>query len=209
MKKALATLLLAIVALSGCAGTEPTRFYLLTPETSPVPVAGTIKENGLIILIGAIRLPEYLNRSQIVTRVSDNEIELGWQDRWAEPLERNFTRIFAQNLEQLLFCRCPSALTAKSAPGITHRVEADVMRMDGILGQKAFLEVRWSVYDPDKRLLVSRRSSLVHPVNGTGYEAFVRAQSAALFDFSREVATAIVGLQKAEVPGKKETIDGR
>jgi uncharacterized protein len=209
MKKALATLLLAMVVLSGCAGTEPTRFYLLTPKANPVPVTGTVKENGLTIVIGAVRLPEYLNRSQIVTRVSDNEVELGWQDRWAEPLERNFTRALAQNLEQLLFCRCPSALTAKSPPGITHRVEADVMKMDGILGQKAYLEVRWSVYDPDKRLLLSRRSSLVHPVNGTGYEAFVRAQSAALFDFSREVATAIVELQRGEVPGKKGTVDGR
>jgi hypothetical protein len=209
MKKALATLLLAIAALSGCAGTESTRFYLLTPEANPVPVAGTVKGNGLAITIGPIRLPEYLNRSQIVTRVSDNEVELGWQDRWAEPLERNVTRALARNLEQLLFCRCLSAVTSKSAPGATYRVEADVTRMDGILGQKVFLEVWWSVYDPDKRLLLSRRSCLDRPVKGAGYEAFVQAQSAALFNFSREVATAIVELQKAETHGKKETADGR
>ena len=209
MKKALIKLVLAMAVLSGCAGTEPTRFYLLTPEANPVPVAGNIKENGLTIIIGAVRLPEYLNRSQIVTRVSDNEVELGWQDRWAEPLERNFTRALTQNLEQLLFCRCASALTPKLPPGITHWVETDVIRMDGVLGQKAFLEVRWSVYSPGKKLLLSRKSRFVQSVKGRGYEAFIQAQSAALFDFSREVATAIVELQRAEAPGKKETVDGR
>ncbi|HAR95695.1 MAG TPA: hypothetical protein DCR97_07005 [Deltaproteobacteria bacterium] len=209
MKSILATLALVTVALSGCATTEPTRFYLLSAGANPALEANSPKKSDLTVVIDPIRLPEYLNRSQIVTRVSDNELQLGQQDRWAESLERTFTRILAQNLEGLLFCRCVSALAPRLPPGITHRVEVDVIRMDGILGQKVFLDIRWSVSTPEKKLLLSRKSSFVELVKGSGYEAFVRAQSAALFDFSREVAKAILELQSMEAPDRKETVRSR
>jgi uncharacterized lipoprotein YmbA len=191
MKKILSILVVVMLAFSGCASTEPTRFYLLSPEANPAPIAGVAEQTNITIVIGAIRLPEYLKRSQIVTRLSENEL-----DRWAEPLERNFTQVLTQNIEQLLHCRCTSALATKLPPGITHRIEVDVVRMDGILGQKASLEAWWSIYTPEKKILLTRRSSITQPVKGRGYEAFVQAQSKALFDFSREIATAIGELGK-------------
>jgi uncharacterized lipoprotein YmbA len=191
MIKILSILLFVVFAFSGCAGNEPNRFYLLTPATGPAIVADAPEQNSLNIVIGPIRLPDYLNRTQIVTRVSDNELELGWSDRWAEPLDRNFSRTLAQNLEQLLRCRCSSALASRLPPGTTHRIEADVVRMDGVLGQKAFLDVWWSIYTPEKKILLARKSSFVQPVKGRGYEALVQAESENLFAFSREIAIAI------------------
>lgn len=209
MTKIFMTIVLVMLVLSGCASIEPTRFYLLSPRANPVPVTGDIEKGNVTIVIAAIRLPEYLNRYQIVTRVSDNELELGWQDRWAESLERNFTRILAQNVEQLLLCRCTSAPAPKSPTDITYRLEADVIRMDGVLGEKAYLDVWWSVYTPEKKLLLSRRSSFVQPVEGRGYEAFVQAQSTALFDFSRELAAAIAKLQKVSATDKRQETTSR
>jgi uncharacterized protein len=196
MTKILPILVVVMLTFSGCASTEPTRFYLLTPEANPAPRAEVAEQTNIAIVIGAIRLPEYLNRSQIVTRLSENELELGWSDRWAEPLERNFTQVLAQNIEQLLHCRCVSAPATKLPLGGARRIEVDVFRMDGALGQKAFLDVWWSISTPDKKILFARRSSFEQPVKGPGYEAFVQAQSQVLLAFSREIATAIAGLGK-------------
>lgn len=197
MTRILTTLLLVILAFSGCAGTEPARFYLLSPGVNPGFAGGVTEQTDFIVMVGVIRLPEYLNRSQIVTRLSENELELGWSDRWAEPLERNFSQVLAQNLEQLVHCRFVSVLApTKPLLGITHRIEVDVVRMDGVLGQKACLDAWWSIHTPEKKTLLTRKSSLVQPVKGYGYEAFVQAQSRALFDLSREIATAISELAK-------------
>lgn len=194
MKKRLLVLVVTLCSLYGCAGTEPTRYYLLTPELNPPAIDRVVEQGNLSIVVGQIRLPEYLNRTQIVTRLSDNEIELGWLDRWAEPLERSFGRILAQNIEQVLHCRCTSALGPKPPHVTTHRIEADVVRMDGVLGQKAILDVWWSIYTAEKKLLLTRRSTFVQPCKGGGYERFVQAESRALFDFSREIAMAVTEL---------------
>jgi uncharacterized protein len=209
MTKLFATALLALLALSGCAGVEPTRFYLLTPEAKPARAIGDLKESNVAVVVGPIRLPEYLKRSQIVTRFSDNELELGWHDRWAEPLDRNFSRILGQNIEQLLSCRCVSSPAPKLPPGITYRVEIDVAGMDGVLGQRAILDVYWSVYTPEKKLLLTRKSSFVQPIKERGYGPFVQAQSKVLFDFSLEIATAIAMLQKEQTAGNDQTAKGR
>lgn len=196
MIRILSTLLFVMFLFSGCAGNEPRRFYLLTSEAGPARVDNIPARDDLNIAIGSVRLPDYLNRTQIVTRISDNELEFGWFDRWAEPLERNFSRTLAQNIEQLLHCRCSPVLAARLPPGITHRIEAEVVRMDGILGEKAFLDVWWSIHAPDKKILLTRRSSFAQPIKGRGYEALVQAESRNLFDFSREIADAIAGMAR-------------
>lgn len=202
MMKALSILVVFVLVLSGCAGTEATRFYLLSPESKPPAVTGDMEKASVTIAVGSVRFPEYLNRPQIVTRLSENELEFGWSDRWAEPLERTFSRVLAQNIEQLLHSRCSSVPAPRSSRGVTYRIEVDVVRMDGILGEKACLDVWWSIGSPERKPFLTRRSSFAQPVRGRGYEAFVQAQSWALFDLSREIAIAIAGLT-----GKTE--DGR
>lgn len=196
MIRILCTFIIAMLAVSGCASTDPTKFYLLSPETNPAPVAAVPDRTTLRVVVAPVRFPEYLSRSQIVTRVSENELELGWYDRWAEALDRNFSQVLAENIGQLLNCRCASIHTPRSPSGVTHRVEVDIVRMDGELGQKAFLDVWWSIYSGEKKLLLSRRSSLTQPIKGQGYDAFVRAQSKLLFTLSREIATAIAGMSR-------------
>ena len=70
---------------------SPTRLYTLTAlarEGSPQPAGG----QGLAIGVGPVELPEYVNRPQIVTGDSGNELRRAEFEQWAEPLETNFTR---------------------------------------------------------------------------------------------------------------------
>src|SRR5918999_6548000 len=102
--------MLALVAVTlgtswltvGCAS-QPSRFYLLSalPGTEmSTPVASG--QPGLTIGVGPVVLPRYLDRPQIATRTSAYELKLAEFERWAEPLDTNFTRVVAENLAALI-----------------------------------------------------------------------------------------------------------
>jgi uncharacterized lipoprotein YmbA len=85
----------------GCGTTDPARFYTL----SPLAIPGTEAEaagQGVAIGVGPIKLPEHLDRPQIVTRTSRNELKLAEFDRWAGSLADDFSRVLAENLSILL-----------------------------------------------------------------------------------------------------------
>lgn len=92
-----------VVVAAGCAGSPPTRFYVLTPvagmEASDpaVPV-----KDGIAVGIRRVALPDYLDRPQIVTRSSPNTLDLAEFDRWAAPLGEAFPRMLAENLAGMI-----------------------------------------------------------------------------------------------------------
>ncbi len=51
-----------------------------------------------IIGVGPVRIPEYLNRPQMVTRGKSNLLTFAQYDRWAEPLGESIERTIAENL---------------------------------------------------------------------------------------------------------------
>jgi uncharacterized protein len=98
---ALVTLVASLLGLGACAST-PSRFYVLNTLPASETVPATAAERGPVIGVGPITLPKYLDRPQIVTRASRNQLALGEFDRWAEPLQDNVLRVLAQNLMLLI-----------------------------------------------------------------------------------------------------------
>src|SRR5580693_5608781 len=71
------------------------KFYLLTPTTdTAAPATGSTQStNGnFTIGLGPIKLPPYLDRPEIVTRMAPNRLELSKEDRWGESIQNGFTR---------------------------------------------------------------------------------------------------------------------
>ena len=84
---------LALAALAGCGLTQPTKFYTLSTVTEPAKAP--VPARGLVIGLGPLTVPPYLDRPDIVTRVGANGMRLGDFSQWAEPLEPQLTRIIA------------------------------------------------------------------------------------------------------------------
>lgn len=182
-----------LMVLAGCASTPPSRFYVL----SPLPSFGTERqelanERCLAIAIGPIELSAYLDRPQIVTRLSPNELKLAEFDKWAEPLKDNFSRVLAENLSALL-CVDAIAWFPRGGPTpIDYRVEVNVIRLDGNLGGNASLVARWTVYAEDEgKVLLARKSSFSEAIGAQDYKALVSAQSRMIAALSQEIGDAI------------------
>ncbi|MBN2299441.1 MAG: membrane integrity-associated transporter subunit PqiC, partial [Deltaproteobacteria bacterium] len=161
-------LILAVLTifLAGCAGTPPSRFYLLSPLHSSGHMQAQLTEPGCISLgIGPVELPQYLNRPQIITRISENELDLADFDKWAEPLDENISRVLVENLIGLLDPDSFAIHPWKGSMHIDYRIALEIIRFDGSLSSSASLVARWSIFDHEGRnLLITKRVAYSEPV---------------------------------------------
>ena len=131
---------------------DPSRFFALTslPRTGQTAqdAAGT---NPLALGIGPIKFPGYLDRQQFVTRISQNRFAVAENDRWAEPLEENFSRVLSQNLSILLQTDRIVAYPWERSQQPTYQVQVEVLRFEPNAEQIVELWARWSILDGAKK----------------------------------------------------------
>jgi uncharacterized lipoprotein YmbA len=195
---ALFVLVVSLFFLGGCASTEPSRFYMLSSLSgSDGKTQIQADERRFAISVGPVELPEYLDRPQIVTRVSQNKLELADFDQWAEPLNSNFAKVLVDNLSVLLREDRITVLPWSELTRVDYRLEMLVSRFDGTLGKDATLNARWRIFvEKGRKTLVLRNSSFTEATQADGYEALVAAQSRMVEQLSREIAGEIRGIQE-------------
>lgn len=187
-----------LIVIGGCSRTQTAKFYTLNALTDAQAGAQAVaSDQGVVVGLGPIRLPEYLDRPQIVTRVSPNEVRFAEYHRWAGPLAGDLSNILAENLSTLLGSDHIALYPWKATTPIDCRVEIEVSRFDGKPGDSVLLQSQWIVFSKDRtKVLRTKTSSLSEPVNGKGYEALVAAQSRALATLGREIAEAVGSLPR-------------
>ena len=189
-----------VIVLGGCGSTAPSRFYILHSLSNlTTGQQAAVDKHDITIVVGPVNLPEYLDRPQIVTRISPSELKLAEFDKWAEPLEHNFSRVLAENLSILLSTDHIFVYPyRKGSVPIKYHVAVDVTRFDGTPGGNVTLGARWTIFGENgkKEMLLMRKSDYSEPTDGSGYEALVSAKSRALTTLSREIAEAIKAISQ-------------
>lgn len=193
---------LSLLLQAGCGTSKPSRYYLLSALS---PTGSAEQERGVTVGIGPIEFPDYLDRPQIVTRGSRNRLFLGEFDRWAEPLDQNFTRVLAQNLSVLLSTDDVVEYPWKRSARVDYQISVTVNRFDAEKGGDTFLNARWTVSDGEGQTLVPPRASRIQkPAASTDYEVIVQAESRAVEQLSREIAAAIQKLEPTSGSGASD-----
>jgi uncharacterized lipoprotein YmbA len=180
-----------LAATLGCAGSPPTRFYVLTPtasaEKDAKPAVGELVAVGL----RRVTLPEYLDRPQIVTRVSPTKVDVAEFDRWAAPLGDAFAGALAENLAIMIPTDSVAVFPWPRGTRIDYEVAVDVTRFEGRLGGSCDLVARWSLLDRrSKEALITGRSTFTDPAGDT-YEAMAAAHSRLVTALGRDIAGAL------------------
>ena len=195
LQEAACTLGTLALLLGGCARSSPTRFYLLTPlPPSQRETQEQLAGEQLVIGIGPVGFPEYLERPQIVSRASGNRLKLAEFDRWAEPLGESFARTLTENLSGLLATERVVLHPWKGGGPVDYRITMEVIRFDGPPGGEITLIARWALLGPDgNELAAPRRSRITASTRRAGYEGVAAAMSEAVGELSREIVAAIRG----------------
>lgn len=86
----------ALLLLAGCLGRSPdVRHFVLGVSDSSSAAA---RAPGVAVLVGPVRLPAYLERSQMATLVGGGEVDLDEFSRWLGGFEENFLRAISLGL---------------------------------------------------------------------------------------------------------------
>lgn len=186
--------------LGGCVGgkSKPSNFYVLSSvSSSDGKKQTTAGEGDVAVGIGPVVLPQYLDRPEIVTRASPNQLDLAEFDRWAESLRDNFSRTLTENLSILLSTHHTAVFPWDGSTPIDYQIAVDVTRFEGDADGHAVLIATWSIFGKGGReLLARRRSNFSEPAGAGDYEALVSAMSRVVGNFSREVAAAVKTLSR-------------
>ena len=184
------------LALAGCLGgrSAPTSFYMLSPlSPSQAGTSPAAAEARIHIGLETVGVAEYLNRNEIVVNLDNTVYRLAEFNQWAEPLSNNLTRVLEENLTNLLRDD-PIDVILASASSITldYRLEVDVIRLDGNLGDKVTLVAQWALLEGEEDdLKLVRRSEYQEPATDETYKGLVMAKSRTIEKLSRDMAAAI------------------
>lgn len=183
-----------LLALVGCIGgsTPPSQFYLLEPIKT-LDAGGSAEASRRPIALAPVRIPQYVDRPQIVTATAKNAYHLSELNRWAERLDDSIARVLAQNLSLLV----PTDRVALNAtgqnPAGTLRVAVNILEFHVDPQGQAGLTAQWTVTRDGETLLV-RQGSYREPASTSDYRVMVGALNDCLKRMSREMADALRAL---------------
>lgn len=189
---------LLVAVLQGCIGRaspEPTFYHLsaAAPGKGEAAEASMLPEDSLLVVeIGPVTLPEYLQRPQIVTRSGGSELRIDKFHRWVGSLEDQIERVVAQNVEQFSDqLRAVGHRQQTVEPALI--IELDIDDFTGAPGAELLLRANWFVSELNSEGAIHhvRRSVIRVTVDGDGYPALVAAHDAALERLSEEIAAFI------------------
>jgi uncharacterized lipoprotein YmbA len=201
--------ILSVVACSLGTVLEPTRdpsqFFVLTPMDAsvrgvPITYSGGGTSRALEIGLGQVKFPAYLARPAIVTRVSPNRLDFSSIDRWAEPLEKNFVSVLAQNLVTLLGAHVTTFPWYRPT-NLDYQIALDITRFDTDSKGTARIVGRWEIKDPNTGdLLNSGNLDITEPAQAP--ENIAATLSRALGDLSTQLADGVRATPHPPPPAK-------
>jgi len=189
---------LVLFALGGCVGTQtrPAAFYVLSPTPGAVVSESPATGKPLSLGLGPVVLPDLFDRPQIVTRPDPNRVDLAEYDRWGGDLNKDLSRVLAQNLMDRLGTDSIVLYPWSSSRKLDYEIVIQFFRFDGQLGKRANLAGVWRLIDGRQGCeLVSHRFDLEEPLATPDYGALVSGISRAVAALSDDIARQLVATQ--------------
>ncbi len=214
IRLALVGMIAGSLPLTGCSflapSRDPSRFFTLAALPAAersggnVATAAPTDEHDVMYGLGPIKVPAYLDRNEIATRVSPSEMTYSATDYWAEPLQANVSRVLLQNLSALLdtdrIATYPWGVSAK----VDYQVQVDVLHFERDASGQASLSARWGIRaGTGGKILLLKDSKLTRPATGRSTAEAVAALSATLGELSQEIASALRQLPPPAAPETK------
>jgi uncharacterized lipoprotein YmbA len=203
----------ACAIAAGCSVLSPqpdqSKFFILTPVSDSAGMAArpasASPDSQLTIGVGPVGFPDYLRRLAVVTRVAPNRIDLSDEKRWAEPLDKNFTRVLSENLATLLNTqrveKYPWALRTR----VDYQIEIDVQRFETTSDGQSQLIASWIIRDgPSSKILYASQTTADAPA-GPDEASASSALSSDLATMSKEIASRVTELSQRRTLNNAES----
>lgn len=181
--------LAGLIVLTGCFGgiSAPSKFYTLAGE-SKVPV---LSQTKISIGVLPVKIPDYINRPQIVLNGAGNEMDLSEINRWIDSLTVLGQSVLISDLQQAL----PNAYVKTKGYDtafFNRLIQVEVAQMDGKINGQAVLSAWWAILNSNGTEIYRSRFEKEMPAGAT-YETYTQAQSALWESLALEIASYLAG----------------
>jgi uncharacterized lipoprotein YmbA len=196
-------IIILTLLLSGCMRNNgPVQFYLLNADsgvadTVRVPAAG----QGPVIGLGPIRIPEYLNRPQMIVAIADNQYRLFENHRWAEPLDQNISLALFKALPRQLGTDRIVRFPWSQRQVLDYQIGIDILEFNVDASGQSRLIAQWFVKRKDKPA-IDKRSTYQFPASTTDHALMVKAQSQCLTKLGEEISGVLRQLMALDAENK-------
>ena len=182
-----------ILILCSCSRTGPSRFYILSSFSD---AGSVLSKSSLIIGVGPVDIPDYLERPQIITRTSQNNLVLAEFDKWAGSLKHDIPLVIAENLSAVLNTDHVFVYPWKGMLPVQYQIKVEIIRFDAEPEKQAVLTAHWLILGKNgRKVLKMKKSKISWPIKEKGYDAIVSAQSQALAVLSHDIASAVSAIK--------------
>jgi uncharacterized lipoprotein YmbA len=162
-----------------------------TPVSKKIGLA-----SSLLVGVGPVKVPEYLERPQIVTRSKENTLKFAQFDRWGESLGLGLTRLIREDLVIILPGVKFIAHPWESSVTVKYQVIVEIIQLDSTLNKNMFLVAQWQVVDAQNmKTILIKRSEFRQPIIPQDYPGLVKTLSTVCASLSNEIAEALAWLE--------------
>jgi len=183
-----------LLALSACSVSPKSNIYLLK-AIEPVQDK-LVAQKPISIYLQSVDFPDYLDRPQMVLRKDSVTLDVEQFQRWGEPLNISFERVFRENLEMRL---APAKVLSKktfSAMVFDYQLAIDISRFDTDAQQQAILQLNWTILNGlGNKILFFSPDTITVIIKADNFQARVEAQSAAVAILADKVAVQLRGIE--------------
>ena len=195
MRRRVALSLIAMI-ITGCGGSQQSRFYVLTEN--PVLVSRTATTSATrTVALGAVHLPAALDRPQMARRIGSDEISYAEYERWAGPLDEMVRRVLFIDLDGRL-APGMTLIENRTASPASLTISVDILRFDADTTGLVKLDARWEMLGRAGGLIgAPHNARIVETGSGQDAAAIATTMSRAVADLAGEIATGVGGTATA------------
>ncbi len=197
-----AVFVISVLLLNGCVSVpnspNPRLYSLYVPAAANSEQKINLPGN-VIVGIGPVRIPEYINRPQIMISNKDKTIVYDEFNRWAESLDFAMARLINEDLALLTSGASFQMFPWDFAIAVKYQVIVDVIQLENNSNQDLSFVAQWSIVDLEKKHAVfMKRSEFHQDIAPHNYLGLSEAVSVAVMSLSTEIAGELASLSKPQ-----------
>ena len=170
----------------GCSIAPPATFFQLQQSTTET----ASRDNNITVLLGPLRVADYLQRENVLQREADGSLSLSQQARWAGSLQDDIGQLLLRQVSAQLGSSRIALYPDRVGIEAQAQVVLSISRLDSGVQQPAVLEAQWRLLDAKGSLRNSRVLRFEEAHNGEVADQ-VRAQSQLLGQLSKQLVAAL------------------
>ena len=189
------SVLYLFLIVSGCLSipnSSTPRFYSLSAVNETQVSKKINLPSDVIIGVGPVKIPEYLDRPQIVTKNKEKMVQFAQFDRWGESLDLGLARLIREDLTVMLPGAKLTLYPWNPSIAVNYQVVAEVVQLDNELDKDMHFVVQWTVIDvQNSKTVIIKRSEFRQPIIPQNYSGLAKTLSTACASLSGQIAQAL------------------